>query len=217
MADQAVALTKARDRATELEGKLTTAESTLTLAKEELAKAQEAVRQGTAAAEQLDLAKARAKAAAEELDRVRKRLSAEEQARRAAELAVAAAEAQRRAAMRRLLSAYLAAGAPDKEGLAAVKQAAGRSRLLSRLAAVRKQARGDAAKTAMEQAEAVLTQLAMLDTSDYSAVDRFQRAVRATGLPAKVDAALAAGTEPLAVTNWLSEFRLVLMGVGHAA
>lgn len=113
--------------------------------------------------------------------------------------------------------AYMSAAAPGGEGFAALKLAVQKTRLLERSGAVGGKARRQAVRTAVNQAEAILTRISFADARDRSAVRAVAQAVRKSEAIEAIDAALDVEGLEADVRGWLVEARLVLEEASHAA
>ena len=109
-------------------------------------------------------------------------------------------------------AAYLSAAAPTEHGLRARQSASKRSRMVQRMAALRKADRAQAVAPLLDRLEVVLTQLDMIDCSDPRAAKSFAKLLDKGSLVVKIDDALAAANNPAELRNFLAEAKLILGG-----
>ena len=152
----------------------------------------------------------------EQLDRLERAARASNAAIGDVRQQLRSARQQRIAIRRTMQQVFLSAHAPGETGLRARQVAARHARLIARCARLRPDVSGDAVRRLVEQAEAVLTRLDLLRTSDRREAAAFGRRLRDTDLVTRIETELAEGRQAPAVQAWLLEAQLVLMGIDDA-
>ncbi|MBN1943808.1 MAG: hypothetical protein JW849_10995 [Phycisphaerae bacterium] len=120
---------------------------------------------------------------------------------------------EHRAKYQRMLEVYLAALAPDRQGLEAIQEAIRTGRLLPRCFALRQKAQTDEAKKLLDRVEATLIRLDFLDTNDVTAMVRFEHQLGRDDLLANVTATLLRDSDDRELQIFLAEVDLILSGV----
>jgi len=162
---------------------------------------------------ELKRVKARLAAAVDELRRQQDTFRQANEQRTKAREELASLKARHQAALDQIRSVYLAACAPGKTGLEALRETVRRRDLLGRCTALQRKARTDADKKLLARAEVALTRLCLLDISDSIAVQGFVKRLAAGGLIASLDAALGPLAADARTQDWLFETKLILTGV----
>jgi len=194
--------------------RLAAAEEELKTARKELAAAKAAaIMAADKSLDELKRTKARLSVAVAELKRQQDTFRQANQQRTKAREELASLKARHRAALDQIRSVYLAACAPGKTGLEALRQTVRRRDLLGRCTVLQRKARTDAEKKLLARAELALTRLCMLDLSDSVAVRDFAKRLGDGGLIASLDAALGPLAADARTQDWLFETKLILTGV----
>jgi chromosome segregation ATPase len=125
-----------------------------------------------------------------------------------------AAFAAQTASLDRLGAGYLKAASPGQNALVARQQASKRLMLVDRIAKLRPQVKSPQTRILMDQIEAALTRLEMLDASNSSSWQSFATTV-GQELPARLDHALFEGGVDQRVLALLLDARIVIGGLGN--
>lgn len=110
---------------------------------------------------------------------------------------------------------YLAASVPHDAGLRTVTEAARRTRLATRGAAIRERVQEGKVARLVDAVEVVLTRLDLLDTRNLGEVQSFATLVRRGRVIERIEEALASGEVDPEVRAWLLEARLLLTRLNH--
>ncbi|MFP4105207.1 MAG: hypothetical protein ACLFVU_03860 [Phycisphaerae bacterium] len=112
---------------------------------------------------------------------------------------------------------YLAAAAPGESGLMARKTALRRTRILSRLMRVRRNAASVTTVRLLETVEVVLTRLDMINPDIHAESEAFAQLVEESDVMETIDSILASRGEHQPMRSLLFEVKLLLKGVEDVA
>ena len=108
--------------------------------------------------------------------------------------------------------AYLATAAPGDTGFRALQIAVVRTQMLERCAGFQKSIRRESTRRVLDQLEAVLTRLTLIDSGNFDARGSFAALLRTRRITEEIDQALRAETTPGPLRGWLLEAKLIISG-----